>query len=360
MIIDITGYITEARGKDGFQIKVTNDTVRSLSYSDIQVSKEVFVQINKYHYPDNYHSVFEKLGQNESRRREIAKCRALCDALRVGDRVECAVFIVDTELRNDTETHVISDNHRDIKAYADAEFYLWLYPNLQSFKRLEVDSWESLKFRKQWFYTCRNTEKCEEITGYGYKYRSRWWINKNPKIIFPIIWGIRVKTAVSNLWKRFTGQGKNKSTTINTIVTIIGIVVAIIIAIWFPREQKNQVPDKYASLHEIVDDTLQERIINGTPAQFWAVAKEVSEQSVLRGVPDSETLLRRLECYKISLKTGRDKVIFYVYALKEKPDGTVLLRSGFNVDEKYRFELDAINVRYDNEIEKYVISADSY
>ena len=91
-MIDITGYITEAREKDGFQIKVTSDKVHSL-FSDIQVSKEVSVRIDKYHYPDNYNSVFEEIGQNESIRREIVECRSLCDALRVGGQSRmCCVY----------------------------------------------------------------------------------------------------------------------------------------------------------------------------------------------------------------------------------------------------------------------------
>ena len=244
MRIDITGYITETHGKDGFKIKITGDTIGSLSYSDIQVSKEVSVHINKYHYPSDYYSEFEKIGQNESIRREIAECRFLCDALRAGDRVGCAVFIVDTNFQNDTETHIINSNHRDIKAYA--EFYLWLYPNTDTFKRLEVDSRESLKFRKQWRYVCINREKCGKITGYAYKYRSRRWINKNPTIILPIIGWIWIKTAIANLWKRLTRQ-ENPPKTIAHKLAIIGIVVGVIsivatvvfgiisiaVAIWF-------------------------------------------------------------------------------------------------------------------------------
>ena len=241
MQIDITGYITEARGPDGFQIKVTSDKVRSL-FRDIQVSKEVSVFIDKYHYPDNYNSVFEEIGQNESIRREIVKCRSLCDALRVGDQVECAVFIVDTEFRNDTETHVINDNRRDIKAYA--EFFLWLYPKPDLFKRLGVDSQESLKFRKQWFYTCKNREKCSEITGSEWNdYGNKWWISKNPKIISSIIWWIQVKTKISNSWKKIIGQEnllKNTLAIIGIVVGIISIVativvgiIGIIITIWF-------------------------------------------------------------------------------------------------------------------------------
>ena len=238
MQIDITGYITEARGKDGFQIKVTSDKVHRL-FSDIQVSKEVSVRIDKYNYPDSYKSVFEKIGQNETIRREIAECRALCDALRVGDRVECAVFIVDMELRNDTETYVINGNHRDIKAYADAGFYLWLYPNPQSFKRLEVDSRESLKFRKQWYYTYTNRKKCGKITGREWSgYWEKWWINKSPKLIFPMIWGVRFRTAATRLWEYYKAP---ENTTITRIIATISPLVAfvsLILNIWLLFSKK--------------------------------------------------------------------------------------------------------------------------
>lgn len=61
-----------------------------------------------------------------------------------------------------------------------------------------------------------------------YKYRSRRWINKNPTIILPIIWWIQVKTTASNLWESLAGQVKDKPITINTIVTVIAIVIGII------------------------------------------------------------------------------------------------------------------------------------
>ena len=35
MQIDITGYITEARGTDGFQIKVTSDKVETVVHTRI-------------------------------------------------------------------------------------------------------------------------------------------------------------------------------------------------------------------------------------------------------------------------------------------------------------------------------------
>ena len=230
MRIDITGYVTEARGKDGFQIKVTSDKVHNL-FSDIQVSKEVSVHINKYHYPNNYYSEFQEIGQNESVRREITECRSLCDTLKKGDQVECAVFIVDTEFRNDTETHVINSKHREIKDYADS--FLWLYPKTGTFKRLEADSQESLKFRKQWFYTWVNKEKCAEIVGSTFNnYSNKWWINKPPKLIFPMLWGVRFRTVATRLWEYYKNP---KNTTITRIIATVSPLIAfasLILNVW--------------------------------------------------------------------------------------------------------------------------------
>ena len=121
---------------------------------------------------------------------------------------------------------------RYIKNYA--EFPLWLCPKPSLFRRSESDSRESLKFRKQWRYTCINREKCGKITGYGYKYRSRRWINKNPTIILPIIGWIWIKTNLSNLWKRFTGQ-KNPIAigVISLVATVVFGIIGLIVTIWF-------------------------------------------------------------------------------------------------------------------------------
>ena len=73
MQIDITGYVTETHGKDGFKIKVTSDRVHSL-FRDIQVSKEVDVFINKYHYPSDYNRLFKKVERGEDNWREIDYC----------------------------------------------------------------------------------------------------------------------------------------------------------------------------------------------------------------------------------------------------------------------------------------------
>ncbi len=218
MIIDITGYVTESLVNYHFTIKVTSDSVERLPLSNFQVSKEVKILILPYFYPLDDNSKFIALtARDDPRLNEINKCHSFGGALKEGDQIKCSVFIVDPV------THAINRNRRDIETYAD--FDLWLYPNKGYFRRSESDSRESLKFRKQWRYTCINRKKCGKITGYGYKYRSRRWINKNPIIILPIIGWIHVKTAVSKLWERFTKQEKS------FVIGIIGIVVTIVIGI---------------------------------------------------------------------------------------------------------------------------------
>ncbi len=228
MFIDITGYVTELHGENGFKIKVTSDRVYSRSFSNLQVSKEVSIYISPDRYPSDDSSEFKLITvEDQDQRDRINQFRSLSNALRMGDRVNCAVFVVEREIRNEVETYVINYRPKDIKAYADFDS-LWLCPYNACLKRLEVESWESLKFRKQWFYTCLNREKVEEITGSeSNKYRDKPWINRHPIRTFLRICWIRVKTAVSNLWKRFTGQE------IGIAIGIISIVVTIIVAILF-------------------------------------------------------------------------------------------------------------------------------
>ena len=145
----------------------------------------------------------------------------------MGDRVNCAVFVVEREIRNEVETYVINYRPKDIKTYADFDC-LWLCPYEDCLKRLEVDSRESLKFRKQWFYMCMNREKCAEITGSEWNdYRNKWWINKNPKIISPIIWWIQFKTKVSNLLSK-----TSTTNIIGIIVTIVLGIIGIAVTVW--------------------------------------------------------------------------------------------------------------------------------
>ena len=225
MRIDITGYVTEQFSNYYFKVKVTSDKVESLSLSNLQVSKEIRVFIKPNHYPNDYHTEFKFANEGGYSREQVDKGLSFANALREGDQIECSVFIVDPE------TGAINRNPNDIETYP--KFFLWLYPNTGYFRRSESDSRESLKFRKQWRYACINRKKCGEITGYAYKYRSRWWINKNPIIILPIIWWIQAKITFSNLFKKFIGQENSSAISVigcvaTIVLGIIGIVVGII------------------------------------------------------------------------------------------------------------------------------------
>ena len=220
MQIDITGYVTEELTSYSFALKVTSDKVKHLSVRDVQVGKEVRIAMPPELYPFEGNNKFIELsGWDDPRREKINECLSFGKALKKGDQIECSVFIVDRE------TRAINRNPRDIETYAN--FELWLYPNKGYFRRSESDSRESLKFRKQWRYTCINRAKYQKITGYiltGYKEKK--WVNKNPKITFPILWWIQAKTTVSNLLKRLTN-----STKIGIVLGVISIVATIIFGI---------------------------------------------------------------------------------------------------------------------------------
>ena len=220
MQIDITGYVTEGLTGYSFAIKVTSDKVKHLSVRDIQVGKEVRIAMPPELYPFEGNNKFIELsGWDDPRREKINECLSFGKALKKGDQIECSVFIVDRE------TRAINRNPRDIETYAI--FELWLYPNKGYFRRSESDSRESLKFRKQWRYTCINRAKYQKITDYILtSYKEKKWVNKNPKITFPILWWIQVKTTVSNLLKRFTN-----STKIGIVLGVISIVATIIFGI---------------------------------------------------------------------------------------------------------------------------------
>ena len=201
MIIDIIGYITQTHGNNRFAIKVTHDEVTPLSFKDLQVSREVEVFISPYRYPCSDNSEFEKIAnEDEYRRNSINRCLSLSKVLKMGDRVKCSVLIVESETRNGVDTHSINSNRKDLEAYAD--FCLWLCPDETSFERLDVDTPETLKVRKRNYYRHVNRQKCGEITSEAWKYRGKWWINKNPKITFPMLWRIRFRTAASKLWEK--------------------------------------------------------------------------------------------------------------------------------------------------------------
>ena len=233
IMIEIAGYVTATSGVSGFTIKITNDNIENEKGNHPEVSKEKRIFIAGALYPNDYHERFEIAKDNEYPMQKIGECRARSKELKIGDRVKCCVFMVNTHSDNGEKVYTINTNPNDIESYT--KFELWLYPDPQSFYRLEVDSKESLKFRKQWFYTCVNREKYKRITGYTlYGYRDKKWVNKNPKITFPILWWIRVKTKISNLWKKIIGQEnllKNTLAIIGIIVGVISIVATIIFGI---------------------------------------------------------------------------------------------------------------------------------
>ena len=220
MRIDITGYVTEPPVGYHFTIKVTSDSVEYLSLSNLQVSKKVRIYISPDHYPNDSHTEFKSAKEDRYLREQVDKGLSFANALREGDQIECSVFIVDPK------TRAINRNPNDIETYT--KFDLWLYPNNGYFGRSESDSRESLKFRKQWRYTCLNREKCEEITGSEWnKYRDKPWINKHPIRTFPRICWIRFKTTVSNLLSKTSATN-----IIGIIVTIVLGIIGIAVTVW--------------------------------------------------------------------------------------------------------------------------------
>ncbi len=227
-MIEITGYITETYRATNFTIKITDDNVIDQQGNHPEVSKEVKIYINPKYRPDDNHQRFIEVSENTYYSDEIEKCLSISRHFKKGDRVKCSVFIV-TCNDYDNKTYIISQNPNDIETYTKFE-ELWLYPHTGDFKRLEVDTPQTLKFRKQNYYIEVNNRKCEEITGSSYhQYREKWWINKNPKITFPILRWIRIRTKTSKLWKKFTEQ---KNLTIShKIVLIISVMANIILAL---------------------------------------------------------------------------------------------------------------------------------
>lgn len=234
-MIDIVGYITKTNGERGFTIKVTSEKTDFSSFTDIHDSKEVDVYIDGYRYPHDSDDIFTPVSKQDNYRRDlIKKHRSLSDALRPGDRVKCSVYIVEKQKRDGVEAPVINNNRKDIQSYED--FPLWLCPYGNFFERLDIDTPETIKFRKQNYYRNKNWKKCEEITGDEWNgYRDKPWINRHPIRTLPRMWGIQVKTTISNLWNRFTRQENlPKASLIANIIlaftTTISIAVNIILA----------------------------------------------------------------------------------------------------------------------------------
>ena len=191
MKIVITGYVTQAHGAGSFTIKITHDNVKDQKGNHPEVSKVKRILIARGAYPDDNNQRFEKVKADYQKDR-INKCVSISKGLKKGDQVKCCVFIVDTRGDNGETIYPINDNPNDIETYT--KFDLWLYPDDNFFQRLEVDTPQTLKFRKQNYYMDINKTRYEKIT--GNRYQNKWWMNKNPKITFPILWWIKVRTRV--------------------------------------------------------------------------------------------------------------------------------------------------------------------
>ena len=228
MLIEITGYVTQAHGAGGFTIKITHDNVKDEKGNHPEVSKEKRILIARHAYPDDNNQQFEKVEADYQKDR-IDECVSISKGLKKGDQVKCYVCMVDTRSDSGETTYTVINNPNDIETYT--KFDLWLYPDDKFFERLEVDTPQTLKFRKQNYYMDINKTKYEKIT--GNRYQNKWWMNKNPQIIFPILGWIRIKTRASNLWKRFGEQDNLLKASI-----IINIILALI-TIWSFFFKKN-------------------------------------------------------------------------------------------------------------------------
>ena len=95
--------------------------------------------------------------------------------------VECCVFIVDIDnsgVQDGNVIYPINSNRNDVETYP--KFQLWIYPNDNYFKRLEIDTLETLKFRKQNYYMDTNRKKCEKINWQFISIRERMVDKQKP------------------------------------------------------------------------------------------------------------------------------------------------------------------------------------
>ena len=233
-LIKITGYVTEAYSYK-FKLHVLNDSIENEQGIHPNISNEIEIFIHNNRYPDDYHAKFEMIGKDEGsyKWRLLREALSICKGLRKGALVNCEVFVVNIKVdSNGSESYEISSDPIHIENYT--KYLLYLYPNSNSFQHLDRDTRETLKFRIQNYYTDINKAKFHNVTGGEfYKYSEKWWINKNPKITFPILWWIRIRTITSNLWKRFTKQENlPKASLIANIILAFITAISVTLNIW--------------------------------------------------------------------------------------------------------------------------------
>ena len=240
-LIKITGYVTKAYSSE-FKLHVINDSIENEQGIHPNISKEIEVLIDKARYPDDYHAKFEMIENKPGSYKwnSIRNCLSICRGLRKGALVDCEVFVVNIKRDgNGLKSYEISSDPMQIENYT--RYTLYLYPEDESFKHLDGDIKETLKFRTQNYYANINRTKCYNIAGNtSYKYSEKWWINKNPTMIFPILAGIRIRTAFSKLWGKFTEHDNLQKILI--IVTALLIITNIITAILYLNLLTNSKP----------------------------------------------------------------------------------------------------------------------
>ena len=156
MLIKIIGYVTETYGEGSFTIKITDDKVTDDKGKHPQVSKKAKIYTIQDYYPHESFYVFigGQGDKNDPRLREIEKCMSFSKGLKKGDRVDICVYIVHEKQENKETVYYIDNNPVNRENYT--KFYLWLHPGSNMFKRLEIDTPQTLKFRKQNYYTDEN------------------------------------------------------------------------------------------------------------------------------------------------------------------------------------------------------------
>ena len=159
MFIRITGYVTETHRKEGFTIKITDDDVKDDKGKHPQVSKEAKITIIPDRYP--YQSTYKFIDREtpDTRLQEIEKCMSFSDGLKKGDRVEICVYLVVEKQENQKYVYHIDNNPVNRENYT--KFPLWIHPGRNMFRRLEIDTPQTLRFRKQNYYTNKNRKTVE-------------------------------------------------------------------------------------------------------------------------------------------------------------------------------------------------------
>lgn len=217
MKIKIEGYVIDTHGEHTFTIKIINDNLNDRKFKLNKESAKIY--IHPYLYPCDLHDVFEQATGNQ--KEHINQCLGISRHLMPGDLVNCSVFVVD-------KSSVISENPNDIETYI--KHNIWLYPYPEEFNRIDGDTKDTIKFRKHKMYKKTNTEKTNLSS---WELTDKWWGNKNPKIVFPIVWYINIKDAIKHAIKTiFENKNINKTSIVMNIILGIVSIILIIVTGW--------------------------------------------------------------------------------------------------------------------------------